>query len=299
LSALSSPNGASARVEWKRLAREITAIENGAPWSSPSSDASDPVQIVGITGPSGVGKSTLVAGLIAAYSDAGRRVAVIAVDPSSRSGGAVLGDRVRMLEVLAGRPGVFIRSVASRGGYGALASCTRRVARLLEGSAHFDVVLIETVGAGQGDLAIASVADTVVLVTVPGLGDSIQTIKGGLIELADVVVVNMADRPGSLETVRQHKVALGRTVPVLETIATNRHGVGELRQTLDAHWQVVHESGVFPEARGRTSAQEVTVIAQDWLAQCARACPDAIQVEMGVEACVAHLLEEAVRQWRR
>src|SRR5205085_6873376 len=158
--------------------------------------------IVGITGPPGTGKSTLVDKLTKAVRAEAKTVAIVAVDPSSPfSGGALLGDRVRMMEHHAD-PGVFIRSMAARRALGGLAVATRDVARLLAASG-FDLVLIETVGVGQSEQDVVKAADSVVVVTVPGLGDSVQALKAGLMEIADLFVVNMADRPGVERTVAE------------------------------------------------------------------------------------------------
>ena len=228
---------------WSSLARGITALENARPWEVVEAPAAKSVHVVGITGPPGAGKSTLTAGLMHTYRETGGRVAVLAVDPSSPvSGGAVLGDRVRMEGQLAGRSDVFVRSIATRGVQGGLAGATGAIVRLLEASEAFDVIIVETAGAGQTDLAVAGLADTVVLVTVPGLGDGVQTIKAGLLELADVLVVNMADRPGATDTMRQHRVSLGRRTPVLQTVATEGVGLDELRDTLDQAWAGIEGS---------------------------------------------------------
>ncbi len=182
-------------------------------------------------------------------------MAVLAIDPSSPiSGGAVLGDRVRMETAIAGRPEVFVRSLASRGAHGAVASATRNVARLLEASGSFDVVSIETVGAGQTEVAVAGMADTVVLVTVPGLGDAVQAIKAGLMEVADLVVVNMADRPGAQQTVRHLRLTFGRGLVVMQTVATEGEGVGELREELDRRWAAMRSDGERSTRRASASA---------------------------------------------
>ncbi|WP_282706731.1 ArgK/MeaB family GTPase, partial [Glycomyces tenuis] len=157
--------------------------------------------VVGVTGSPGVGKSTLVSALIGAWREAGLRVAVLAVDPSSPfSGGAILGDRVRMADH-ALDDGVYIRSVATRGHLGGLTATTGAAVRLLEGLG-FDVVLVETVGVGQAEVEIAGLADTTLLLLAPGMGDGIQAVKAGVVEIADVYVVNKADRPGADSVVR-------------------------------------------------------------------------------------------------
>ena len=175
---------------------------------------------------------------------------MVAIDPSSPiTGGAVLGDRLRMETHLEGRPGVFVRSLASRGSHGAVAGATRNIARLLELSGLFDVIVIETVGAGQTEIAIVEVADTVVLVTVPGLGDAVQTIKAGLMEVADMFVVNMADRPGASETARHLRLAAGKVSNVLQTTATEGIGVDALREALDERWANLADGDALDELR--------------------------------------------------
>jgi LAO/AO transport system kinase len=281
---------------WAPLARAITMIENTPPWDLqvPASDNS--AHIVGITGPPGAGKSTLTGRLIEAFSDAGARVAVLAIDPSSPiSGGAVLGDRVRMESSMLGRPQVFVRSLASRGAHGAVGAATRNAARLLEASGSFDLIVIETVGAGQTEVAVAGLADTVVLVTVPGLGDAVQAIKAGLMEVADVVVVNMADRPGTPETVRHLRLSLGRGLVIMQTIATDGTGVPELRTELVRRWDELVLSRQLAAIRLRKQVTEATLVAEEWIRSCAGngggARPD------NLKQAVKEILEEAADKW--
>src|SRR4051794_40979963 len=249
---------------WLPLARAITLVENSASWSLDIPPAGRPAHVIGVTGPPGAGKSTLVGRLIEEFSADGARVAVIAVDPSSPiSGGAVLGDRVRMERSIAARPEVFVRSLASRGSVGAVAAATRNVTRVLEATGRFDVVIVETVGAGQTEVAVARLADTVVLVTVPGLGDAVQAIKAGVMEVADVVVVNMADRPGVDETVRHLRLTLGRDLPVERTTATSGEGVEALLERLATRWRDLNEDGRLTEARAGKQMDEAVLVATD------------------------------------
>ncbi len=278
---------------WLPLARAITLVENAPPWSIEIPAAAQPAHVIGVTGPPGAGKSTLVARLIEAYTEQGSRPAVIAVDPSSPiSGGAVLGDRVRMERSIADRPEVFVRSLASRGSVGAVAAATRNVTRVIEATGRFDVVIVETVGAGQTEVAIARLADTVVLVTVPGLGDAVQAIKAGVMEIADVVVDNMADRPGVAETVRHLRATLGRDLPVQQTTATTGEGVDALAarladrgRDLDAH-----------ELRAGKQADEAMLVATDWLRECSSS--PAARNGSDLKQTVKRLLTEAARTWQ-
>jgi LAO/AO transport system kinase len=224
------------------LARAITAIENGyASFGDtlatlPARENGKASFVVGVTGPPGAGKSTLVDRLIEKFRAGGETVAVIAVDPSSPfTHGAVLGDRVRM-QRHSGDTGVFIRSMASRESGGGLAPTTHD-ATALAAHAGFDVILVETVGVGQVELEIVAVADVVAVVTVPALGDSVQTIKAGLTEIADLFVVNMADRPGASRTALDLKHMVresGRDVAVLQTIASEGTGIDDVMVALTA-----------------------------------------------------------------
>lgn len=194
---------------------------------------------IGVTGPPGSGKSTLADKLIAAYRKEGKTVGVVAIDPSSPfSGGAVLGDRIRMQDHNADE-GVFIRSLGSRGAHGGLSRATRDIVHLMQ-AFGFDVILIETVGVGQTELDIMSVADTTLVVLVPESGDTIQTMKAGLMEIADVFVVNKADREGADRIFMELKALAGMysdtwTVPVLKTVATKNEGVNDVLKAITDH----------------------------------------------------------------
>ena len=232
---------------------------------------------VGITGPPGVGKSTLADQLITSARAGGLTVAVAAVDPSSPfSGGAIMGDRVRMLRH-SGDSGVYIRSMAARAHLGGLAAATRDVAYVLE-AFGFDLVLVETVGVGQSELEIMGLADTVVVVTAPGLGDAVQTLKAGILEIADVLVVNKADRPGARETVlalreMRRLVPLHDVwdVPILETTATTGAGTPELWAAIRGHGDYLRASGELEARRGRRAEREVLELVEGALASRLRA----------------------------
>lgn len=230
--------------ERRALSRCITWVENGTREAvavlGAIHRAPGHAQVVGVTGPPGAGKSTLVSALIGEWRRRGLRVAVAAVDPSSPfSGGAILGDRIRMGDHTAD-DGVYIRSLASRGRVGGLSLATARVVDVLS-AAGFDVVLVETVGAGQSEVEIADVADTKIVVTPPGLGDDIQAAKAGILEIADILVVNKADLPGADHTQAHllqmaHLTARGDwQIPVLKTVATSGEGVAALVDAVDAH----------------------------------------------------------------
>lgn len=194
---------------------------------------------IGITGASGTGKSTLIARLARAYRERGERVAIVSIDPSSPyTGGALLGDRIRMRD-LAGDPGVFIRSMATRGAIGGLAQATSDVIQILD-AASYSIILIETVGAGQDEVEVACAANTTIVVEAPGLGDEIQAIKAGLIEIADVLVVNKADLQGADQAVHvlEEMLALAETPwtpPVCKTAALDGTGTSDVVAAIAAH----------------------------------------------------------------
>jgi LAO/AO transport system kinase len=223
---------------------------------------------VGITGPPGAGKSTLVEKLTGSYRESGHQVGVVAVDPSSPfSGGALLGDRVRMSRVCTD-PGVFIRSMATRGSLGGLARTTKEVVDLLDAFGK-RVVLVETVGVGQSELDVASTAETTVVVLVPESGDGIQAMKAGLMEIADVLVVNKADREGADQTVRALEAALSLreadswTPPVLKTVATTGGGIAELVDALAEHRAHLVREGLLEVRRKERVAREIEDILRD------------------------------------
>jgi LAO/AO transport system kinase len=220
------------------LARAITAVENGTGEAAAVLAAIQPrlgrAKVVGITGAPGVGKSTLTGAYVAELRRRGLAVGVVAVDPSSPlTGGALLGDRIRMT-VHGSDPGVFVRSVAARGHLGGLSRTTARVIDVMD-AAGKDVVIVETVGAGQSEVEIAGLADVNLVVSAPGLGDDIQAIKAGILEIADILVVNKADQPLAERTARQLERLAGPAT-VLRTVATSGAGVAELADAIAAHW---------------------------------------------------------------
>ena len=242
----------------RALARLITVVENNRPQARATLAAAFPhtghAHIIGVTGAPGTGKSTLVNELAKVLRERDRTVGVIAVDPTSPfSGGAILGDRVRMRD-LAGDPGVFIRSMASRGHLGGLAQTTSDVVKVLD-AAGFNTVVVETVGAGQAEVDIARTAHTTIVIEAPGLGDEVQALKAGLLEVADVLVVNKADRPGASQTTRALQVMLemGRSgkdteewqPPVLQTVALDGTGVESVLDAADAHRAYLEQTGLM------------------------------------------------------
>ncbi|MFF0559021.1 methylmalonyl Co-A mutase-associated GTPase MeaB [Streptomyces sp. NPDC020472] len=257
----------------RAVARLISLVEGASPQLREVMAALAPLTggayVVGLTGSPGVGKSTSTSALVSAYRRVGKRVGVLAVDPSSPfSGGALLGDRVRMSEH-ASDPGVYIRSMATRGHLGGLAWSAPQAIRVLD-AAGCEVILVETVGVGQSEVEIASQADTSVVLLAPGMGDGIQAAKAGILEIGDVYVVNKADRDGADATARElnHMLGLGEAraagdwrPPIVKTVAARGEGVDEVVEALEKHRAWMEEGGVLAERRRSRAAREVETIA--------------------------------------
>ena len=277
----------------RALARALTQIENGGETAKELCSAvfahTGHARVVGITGAPGTGKSTLVNALAQTIRADGMEVAILAIDPSSPfTGGAIMGDRVRM-RALSGDGGIFIRSMATRGNLGGLANATRDAIRVLD-AASFPVILLETVGAGQSEVEVAKLAHTTVVVEAPGLGDDVQAIKAGLLEIADILVVNKADRTGAMQTAKslQHMLDLGHPIaravwfdhhqqaiapspivgaaeagetlwspPILRTVATSGEGIEQLWMAINEHCAYQQTHGLLPTWRRARLASEL------------------------------------------
>jgi LAO/AO transport system kinase len=263
---------AAAAGDPRALARLISLVENGAPELRRIMKVMAPMtggaRVVGLTGSPGVGKSTVTDALVRAFRARQHRVGVLAVDPSSPfSGGALLGDRVRMQDH-ATDDQVYIRSMASRGHLGGLSAATPQAVRILD-AAGFDIVLVETVGVGQAEVEIAALADTTLVVAAPGLGDSIQAAKAGILEIADVFVVNKSDRPGAQEVVRDLRTMLAMAdyapgmwrPPIVSATAVTGLGIDDLMTAILRHGEWLDSSGQRSARRRSRAAGEISAIA--------------------------------------
>jgi LAO/AO transport system kinase len=293
--------GAARDGDPRALARLVSFVENSSPLLRPIMQAIAPMtghaHVAGLTGSPGVGKSTVAAALVRRYRDEGRRVGVLAVDPSSPfTGGALLGDRVRMQEH-ATDDQVFIRSMASRGHLGGLARATPQALRILD-AAGFDLVLVETVGVGQAEVEIASLADTVLVVVAPGLGDSIQAAKAGILEIADVFAVNKIDRPGSQEVIRDLRTMLAMASygpadwkpPLVAVAAASGEGIGDLAAAIDKHRDWLADGNRLLARRQARAREEISAIALSELRQRAGNLPGASRLdELSERVCAGKL----------
>ena len=258
----------------RALARMVTLIENESPqarrYLAELHQSAGRAHIIGVTGAPGAGKSTLVTHLVREVRRRDRKIGVVAVDPSSPfSGGAILGDRIRMME-LAGDPNVFIRSMASRGSLGGLSASTRDVVRAMD-AAGYNPIIIETIGAGQAEVEVMRAAHTVLVVSAPGMGDEVQAIKAGILEIADIFVVSKADKPGADQTVAELAMLLSLDplrrhhdkskpywrIPVLKTSAIKDQGITHLVDTIEQHYQYLVESSMLANRMQRQVRSEV------------------------------------------
>jgi len=260
-------------LEGDRLAltRVLTWVENGYPEAREALrelfPRSGQAHIVGITGSTGSGKSTLVAALAREYRKMGRSIGIVAVDPTSPfSHGALLGDRIRMQD-LTSDPEVFIRSMATRGALGGLAAATNDVVTVLDACGK-DIVLVETVGAGQDEVEIADTAHTAVVVSIPGAGDDMQAIKAGILEIADILVVNKADLPTAESVFKQLHIFMdlarheGWEVPIIKTVAHKGDGIQKLLEAIDNHRAYLESSGRLDQMRRNRARRQLLAAAQ-------------------------------------
>ncbi len=256
----------------RALARMVTLIESEAPsahrYLAELHQHSGNAHIVGVTGAPGAGKSTLVTRMVRELRKGDAKVGVVAIDPSSPfSGGAILGDRIRMME-LAGDPNIFIRSMASRGSLGGLSSSTRDVVRAMD-AAGYDPIIIETVGTGQAEVEVMRTAQTVLVVVAPGMGDDIQAIKAGILEIADIFVVSKADKPSSDQTVAELAMLLSLDsnrreaawrIPIIKTSSLKEQGIEQLVTAIRQHQQYLRESNTFAQRAQRQVRSELQAL---------------------------------------
>ena len=250
----------------RALTRVLTFVENGYPEGREALRELFPhsgrAHIIGVTGPTGSGKSTLVGALAREYRRRGRTLGIVVVDPSSPfSHGALLGDRIRMQD-LTSDPGVFIRSMATRGALGGLAAATNDVVTVLD-AAGKELILVETVGAGQDEVEIADTAHTTVGMSMPGAGDDMQAIKAGILEIADILVVNKADLPAAESVFKQLHIFMsldknaGWQVPILKTVAHKEQGITEVADAIDNHRAYLRDSGRLEEMRRHRARRQL------------------------------------------
>ncbi len=261
----------------RALARMVTLIENESPvarrYLAELHQYAGRAHIIGVTGAPGAGKTTLVTHIVRELRRRERKVGVVAVDPTSPfTGGAILGDRIRMME-LAGDPNVFIRSMASRGSLGGLSASTRDVVRAMD-AAGYDPIIIETVGTGQAEVEVMRAAQTVLVVSAPGMGDEVQAIKAGILEIADIFVVSKADKPGADQTVAELAMLLSLDpqrrlhdkskpywrIPVLKTSAIKDQGITQLVDAIEQHRAYLLESGMLGHRSQRQVESEVQAL---------------------------------------
>lgn len=285
------------RGDVRALARAIRLVEERAEGAEDTLRScfsrAGRATVVGITGPPGAGKSTLLDGLVRAYRSRGARVGVVAVDPSSAfSGGAILADRIRMQDH-ATDPGVFIRSMASRGKLGGLAPATSDAVDLLD-AAGYDPIFVETVGVGQDEIEVARAADAVAVVLVPGMGDDIQAIKAGILEIADLFVINKADRQGADRLVSDLEAMLSlsggnRRPEIVRTVATREEGIPELLAALDRFFRAGGEARKEDRRRAGAEARLRAILAE-------RLLGEVLERAIGPESLAALVEEIASRQ---
>ena len=282
----------------RALARAISLVENRDPAGDELVAEIFPktgrARIVGLTGPPGVGKSTLIGSMTKLLREEGRSIGVLSIDPSSPfTRGAVLGDRIRLSDHFLDE-GVFIRSMASRGALGGLAEAALQAALLMD-AAGKDDVLLETVGVGQGEIDVVDHADTIVLALMPGSGDSIQALKAGVMEIPDIIVVNKADHPQADTMMREVRAVLSLgpkrswRVPVVRTEAANGKGIAELIETISKHRAHIEAEGTLSERRARNLRAEVLGIAAARMRR-------ALEARADQDAEWAELLESVVRR---
>jgi len=255
--------------ESRALARAISLVENGDPLAYPLVRELYPetgaAVVIGVTGPPGAGKSSLVGALVALLREQGKAIGVVSVDPSSPfSRGALLGDRIRLADHFTD-PGVFIRSMGTRGHVGGLAETTLQAVLLLD-AAGKEVVFVETVGAGQSEVEITGIADTILLVLMPGSGDSVQALKAGIMEIPDVIAINKADQPTAKTMLNEVRSIVrlaepDRRPPIVLTDALRGDGVGELWEKLEEHVRKLEQDGGLQARRRRNLAREVFAVA--------------------------------------